>query len=965
MGWMASRQEGAGADKGPRRPRSPMSRRRRLIIALGVAVPLLFILLVILADAWTSLLWYQELGYQQVFWTRALMSLAVGAAAGALFFAVFFGNVYLARRLSPRLRVASTGDPDVLELVQRRRFPVLLLILSLVIAFFVGLGTGGSWETVLLFARRVAFGFQDPIFHRDATFFVYLLPFVTTLLSLLTTILILTLIGTVFIYLLDRAVTLIDGRRLVFAPHVKAHLSSLIAAALLLKAVDYLVQAWDLVLSPSGLIFGARYTDVHAHLPVLRILAVVAAISAVILLINIHYKGWRLPIVAVGLIVAFWVVAGQIYPALVQQYRVSPNEVEAETPYIADNIAATRWAYSLDRITAKAFPADGRLTAANIAANPLTIDNIRLWDPGTLLDAYEPLQELRLYYSFRDVDVDRYTIQGRYRQVMLAARELDQTKLQAQSQTWVNQHLTYTHGYGAVASQVNGATSEGLPDFWLSDIPPHSPVGLKITRPQIYYGELGNQFIVVKTSAKEYDYPKGQDNAYTTYAGTGGIGLGSFARQAAFALRFGTLKLLLTDYLSPDSRIMYRRDVGERVKTIAPFLHYDRDPYLVIRDDGSLVWIWDAYTTADRFPYSQPREGGVNYVRNSVKVVVDAYNGGVTFYQIDPKDAVATTWGKVFPGLFVPDDQLPADLRRHLRYPEDLFSVQASVITTYHMTDPQVFYGKEDVWEVPSQTNQTETVPVAPYYVIMALPGEPAEEFLLMQPYNALKKTNMVSWMAARMDGAHYGELVIFGFPKDKLVPGPPQVENSISNDPAISAALTLWSQAGSKVIRGNLLAIPIDDALLFVEPLYLQATENPIPELKRVILSYKDQVVMEPTLSGALEKLFPPGGGPGTTVSGGTTTTTPPAGGTTTTTVPSTGTTTTVTSPTTTVPSGTTTTTVPGAPLPTDPAALAALAQQHYEAALQAQKQGDWAEYGRQIDELGRVLAALGAVSK
>lgn len=965
--WLAARQAGGSGTGGPRQPktRRPMSRGRRAIVAVAVAVPLLLIVGSMLATTWTELLWYGELGFERVFWTRIVAHLAVAAVGGIAFFAIFLANLYLAHRLSPRIRMAGTENGDnVLELVPVRSRTLFQVMAgaSLVLAFFFALGAGGAWTDVLLFIRRASFAHADPVFQLDASFFVYTLPFVRDVVSFLSTTVVFTFLGTVVVYALDRAIAIPDGRRLILSPHVKGHLSSIAAAVLLLKAAGYVVSAYELVLSPRGVIFGAGYTDVHADLPALRLLAIVAVASALILLVNIHYKGWRLPIVAVGLLAVVWLGAGQIYPALVQQYRVSPNEVEAEGPYIQHNITSTRWAFALDQVISAPFPTATAITASDIAAGSGTIDNIRLWDPTTLLDAYRPLQALRLYYNFTDVDVDRYTIEGRYRQVMLAARELDQSKLQAEAQTWVNRHLTYTHGYGAVVSRVNGATTEGLPEFYVQDIPPQSSVGLDITQPAIYYGELGTDYVLVKTSAKEFDYPKGQDNQYSTYAGSGGIGIGSFPRQLAFAIRFGTLKLMLSNYLLPDSRIMFRRALGERVKMLAPFLHYDRDPYLVVRDDGSLTWIWDAYTTADRIPYSQPR-AGVNYVRNSVKVVIDAYNGDVTFYQIDPTDAVANTWSGVYPGLFTPGDQMPPDLRRHLRYPEGLFTLQADALAIYHMQDAQVFYNKEDVWVVPVQIRQTEEVPVAPYYVIMTLPGESKEEFLLMQPFSPLNQTTMASWLAARMDGAEYGKLMLYEFSKDKRVAGPSQVEATISNDPTVSAQLTLWDQSGSRVIRGNLLVIPLANALIYVEPVYLQAEQSPIPELKRVILSYQNRVIMEPTLAEALAKMFVATGGTSTTTPGATTTTVP--GGTTSTTLPG-STTTTLASggTTTTTPAGPTTTTLVGAPLPTDPAALSALAQSHYELALTAQRNGDWAEYGHQIDELGRVLAALQAAA-
>ena len=482
---------------------------------------------------------------------------------------------------------------------------------------------------------------------------------------------------------------------------------------------------------------------------------------------------------------------------------------------------------------------------------------------------------------------------------------------------------------------------------------PRTDTDLKITRPEIYYGEIGNDFVVVKTTADEFDYPKGDTNVFATYQGTGGVAIGSWLRQAAFSFRFGTLKLLFSSSFTEDSMIMYKRTISERVQTLAPFLQYDEDPYLVLRDDGSLVWMWDAYTTSTRFPYSQPQGNGINYLRNPIKVVVDAYSGKVTFYQIDPGDPIANAWGKIFKGLFTPGDQMPADIRAHIRYPENMYTVQANVLATYHMKDPQIFYNKEDVWEIPTELYESEEIPVVPYYEVLTLPGETEPEFALVQPFTPLSKKNLASMLVARQDGDNYGKLMLVDLPKDKLIFGPSQVEARITNDPIISSQLTLWDQAGSEVIRGNLLVVPVGQSLMYFEPLYLQAQQSPIPELTRVIVSYGDQVVMEPTLTDALVKIFGEGaGGSTTTTSGGTTST----GGTTTTTS---GPTTTVVSPTTTIPGGTTTT------LSNDAATLIAQANEHYQAALAAQKAGDWAEYGRQLDMLGQILAALEALNR
>jgi uncharacterized membrane protein (UPF0182 family) len=899
------------------------------------------------------LLWYQEVGYTSVFWTPLWARLLVGLFFAAVFFLVFYGSLYLARRISPRLLPMRTaGEDEVLEFVTRRKWPArLMLIVSLIIAIILGIIYSSRWEEIFFFFARSDFGYADPLFHKDASFFVFTLPLWKTLVNYAGLILLFTFIATTFVYVADRAMVLNAKGRITLAPHVKAHLSVILALAMLAKAGDYMIQTWSLNLAQHGAVFGASYTDVHARLPVLHFLAIVSLIAAALFVANIRYRGWRLPALALVLMFLTWAIAGKAYPAIIQQYRVTPNEITAESPYIANNIEATRWAFGIDSITTTSLTAENDLTPADIQANSATLDNIRLWEPRPALSTYSQIQEIRLYYAFKDVDVDRYTIDGKYREVLLSARELDQNQLQTQSQTWVNKHLTYTHGYGFVLSPVNEAGPDGLPILLVRDIPPKTTTDLKITRPEIYYGELGNDYVIVKTTSPEFDYPKGDTNVSATYQGDGGVSIGSKLRQVAFAFRFRTAKLLFSSSFTADSRIMYRRTIQERVQALAPFLQYDKDPYLVVRDDGSLVWMWDAYTTSNRFPYSQPRANGVNYLRNPIKVVINAYDGKVTFYQIDPSDPIANAWGKVFKGLFTPGNQMPADLRAHMRYPEDMFSVQANVLTTYHMNDPQIFYNKEDVWEIPAELYSSEETPVVPYYEVMALPGETTPEFALIQPFAPLSKKNLASMLVARQDGEHYGKLVLIDLPKDKLVFGPSQVEARITNDPDISAQLTLWDQAGSQVIRGNLLVVPVNQSLMYFEPLYLQAQQSPIPELTRVIVSYGDKVAMEPTINDALKKIFGTGTGSGTTTTtpGSSTTTT---GGTTSTT------TTTAPSPPTTGP-GTTVT------LPGDAASLIAQASQHYQAALEAQKAGNWAEYGRQIQLLGQVLAALEALGK
>ena len=562
--WFAGRQGGqGGAGAGPgssartagRRPKR--GGRRRIVMVLAVGLPTLFIVLGLLSTFYTELLWYRETGFEGVFLTRIWARLAVGAAGGAVFVVVFFLNVYLARRISPRIRLMGKSGPnDVLELVPTEEGTVtkVLLGITLALGFFFALGTGNLWQDILLLVNRVPFSYADPVFGRDASFFVFVVPVASSIASFLGFTIFLTFVGTVGVYVFGRAARVEGERRLLLAPHVKAHLSSLAAAGLLVKAADYILSSWKLVWSPRGVVFGASYTDVNAQLPVFRILAVVSVIAAVIFLVNIHYRGWRLPAAAVGLLAIVWLLAGQVYPAVLQQYRVSPNEIVAEGPYIRENIQATRFAFGVADVTPAPFPLGGELTAADIASNAPTIDNVRLWDPRPLLDAYGQLQELRPYYTFHDVDVDRYTIGGEYRQVTLSGRELDQSKLDSRARTWVNDHLTYTHGYGAVVSRVNGATSEGLPDFLVQDIPPLSVhPDLVITRPEIYFGEVGGDYVLVRTAAKEFDYGKGNENVYSTYEGTGGVEINSLARKIAFSFRFGTLKLLLNNDLRPDS----------------------------------------------------------------------------------------------------------------------------------------------------------------------------------------------------------------------------------------------------------------------------------------------------------------------------------------------------------------------------------------------------------------------------
>jgi uncharacterized membrane protein (UPF0182 family) len=808
---------------------------------------------------YTDWLWFQEVGYRQVFLTTLSLRGTLFALV-ALGVAVFmWTNLTVARR---------TAAPDVLweledqlglpgrvviEPLIRRFLPVVLLLIAIV----SGLRASASWETVLGYRNGPPFGTQDPVFGYDLGFFVFALPFWRLVhgwafgLAAGTTAL------TLAVYVLQRGFVLTTrGPRM--AAGARRHLLLLGALLLLLKAVGFWLDRYEIVFSPRGIVFGASYTDVNATLPALWWLAVLAAVAAVVCAAQIARPGLRLLGGAGVVLLVVWVVGLGLYPWFLQRFRVAPNELAAERPYIEANIRMTRLAYGLDRIEEKEFPGDEALDARALARNEVTLKNIRLWDYRPLLRTYGQLQEIRTYYKFQDVDNDRYIVNGEYRQLMLSPRELSYQHLQG-GPNWINEHLTYTHGYGIVVGPVNRVTPEGLPEFFVKDIPPRSSDGFpKVTRPEIYYAEMSNNYALVRTRSQELDYPAGDQNVYTRYQGEGGIPIGSLARRLLFAARFGEPKIVLSDDLTAESRILIHRTVAERVRLIAPFFRFDRDPYLVVTDDGRLVWMLDGYTITDRYPYSDPVRGMGNYIRNSVKVTVDAYHGTVRFYIADPSDPIVRAYAAAFPGLLQPLDRMPEDLRKHIRYPEDFFAIQARKFATYHMEDPQVFYNKEDLWALPRRTIEGRERDLEPYFTIMRLPDEQKEEFILLTLFNPSRRDNMIAWLAARSDPPNYGRLIVYNFPKQKLVYGPRQVDARIDQDPIISQQLSLWNQRGSSVIRGSLLAIPIDRSLIYVQPLYLAASEQgALPELRRVIVAYGNQIAMEPTLDQSLARIF------------------------------------------------------------------------------------------------------------
>jgi hypothetical protein len=829
----------------------------RGVISIAVFVLLLAIISFRQAVAlYVDWLWFDEVGYAQVFTSSLSYKFILALLAGAFLFALIYTNLKAAAK--PPRGIRFLDSDNVIELPSLELVdPVLKRMLlpgALLLGLFAAPQAAGRWESFLLFFNSVPFGLADPLFGIDLGFFVFKLPALWALYSWFITTLSFALIATAAVYLLYRGVQY-GPRGLFLAQPARTHLLILISCILAVKAAGYFLNSYDLVYSSRGAAFGASYADVYAILPALRILTFVALIAAALSLAQIYRPGFALLIAGIATLAILHVLGLNLYPSLIQRFRVVPNEVDAEREFIQRNIRFTRTAYGLDKIESKDFPAEESLTLTDLRRNDATIKNIRLWEHRPLLATYAQLQEIRTYYKFVDVDNDRYTIDGTYRQVMLSARELSHQHLP--SRIWINEHLTYTHGYGVVFGPVNQVTPEGLPEFFIKDIPPVSEK-LKITRPEIYYGELANDYVFVNTTARELDYPSGDQNIYTKYEGRGGVSIGSFWRKLLFSAHFATLRIALSRDIVTDSRILYHRQIHERIKKIAPFIRFDRDAYLVIGQNGRLVWIIDGYTTSDRFPYSAPtRRQGENYIRNSVKTVIDAYNGTVDFYLADPNDPIVLAYGKIFPKLFKPFDSMPEDLRAHIRYPQDLFTIQANMYATYHMQDPQVFYNKEDLLSIPRQTIDGREREMEPYYTIMRLPDESKEEFVLLLPFTPNKRDNMRAWLAARSDPPHYGKLIALDFPKAKLVYGPKQIDARIEQDAFISQQLSLWGQRGSQVIRGSLLAIPIEKSLLYVQPLYLAAEQGSLPELKRVLVAFGNQIAMEETLEQSLQRVF------------------------------------------------------------------------------------------------------------
>lgn len=841
---------GTGGDGRPPL-QNPLSNPRfnRLVWLIGI------LLVLLLSFSWfvnsyTEWLWFKGVNYSDVWLRQWTVWLAAFGSAFAIATTTLLVNFHLARR-----KAIQETSPFLPQFLNFRWAPWLLSGAAILLGLLFAAAAGNQWLDFLRQFYRVPFGTADPIFHLDISFYLFDLPIYNFLQGWALSLLFVVLLGVIPIYAINHLPDIQTGAwEPLKSVHFRRHVAFLGAIFLLFWASGYILDLLGMLYSPRGVVFGASYTDMFASrygLYAQFVAMVLAALSLLVLMFRVNLR----PLLAS---VALWLLAtiliSGLYPGILQRYVVEPNEIERERPYIAYNIEYTRQAFDLNRIETRQFAATGSISSEQVAANRDLFRNIRLWDYRPLQATYEQLQALRPYYEFSGIDIDRYQVNGEVRQVMLAGRELDKTKLAAPS--WVNLNLEFTHGYGIVMNPVDRFTPDGQPEFFIQDLPPRSNVDLEVTRPEIYYGELTDDIVFVASGLEEFSYPSGNQNVYSSYEGEGGVLLDSLFKRVAFALRFSDANVLLSDQIDGDTRVQMHRQIRNRVREITPFLVMDSDPYLVLAN-GRLIWMLDAYTLSANFPYATPTAGGFNYIRNAAKITIDAYEGTVTYYLADPNDPLIQAYNAAFPGVFHDLSEMPAELQSHIRYPQDLFGVQTQQYLTYHMTDERVFYNKEDLWQLPTEILTDSEQPLEPYYVILPLPNETTPEYLLMQPYTPAEKNNMVAWLAARNDPPNYGQLIVYELPKQELIFGPIQIEGRIDQEPAISQQFSLWDQRGSQVIRGNLLVLPFQDSFLYVEPVYLLSETSALPELKRVIVANNSEVAMEETLQLALASLI------------------------------------------------------------------------------------------------------------
>ncbi|MGH7047357.1 MAG: UPF0182 family protein [Stellaceae bacterium] len=912
-------------------------RRRTVTAAIIAAAIVVVVVLGRLLNLLVDWLWFSSVGYFTVFRTiveaKTAVFLFVLVASGLCLWVSGAVALRYARRQSLWHSLAFPQDtrggqvhPDlVADLMSRSAWSYLIVAAAVVIGFLIALSELGDWRLALRFIDRVPYGQTDPVFGRDIGFYLFALPVYLALLHWLFATLVLSALVAGAVYWIHGDFSF-DARPWQFSPAVLIHGSVLLGLFFALKAWSYDLDRYQLLYGNNGVVVGAAYTDIHVNLPILWLLIGLTSGAALACWSNVRWQTQWIPGAAIAAFLGV-IALSLVIPPVFERFYVKPSELALETPYLRHNITLTQEAYNLRHVIVRPFPVEYNLTLHSLDADRGTIDNVRLWDARPLMDTYAQLQEIRTYYRFYHVNVDRYELGSSYQQVMLSARETDPSLLPQSAQTWVNLHLLFTHGNGVVMSPVTQKTAEGLPVFYESDVPPVASGGPAIHQPRIYFGEGSLPYVIVKTGMQEFDYPKGSNNVYSTYEGSAGVGLGSLARRSLFAWYFGDPNILISSYLTPASRTLFHRNIRERIRLIAPFLSLDRNPYIVV-SGGRLYWIQDAYTTSSWFPYSPSIPGTeINYIRNSVKIVVDAYNGSIEFYDVDPKDPMLASYRRIFPGLFKPLNAMPANLRKHIRYPQDLFQIQAEMYRAYHMSSPEVFYNREDLWQFPRRTSSVggvedaDNTSMAPYYMIMRLPEEAKPAFFLMVPMVPNRRENMIAWLAAGCDPPDYGQLIVYEFPKEKQVYGPFQIEARINQNTEISQQISLWNQMGSRVIRGDVLVIPVERSILYVSPLYLRAETGQLPELKRVIAAYGNRVVMADTLPQALAALFQGAAAPATPVVA-----------------------------------------IAGSSAAPAPASgnLAAEALDDYDHAIEQLKAGDWSGFGAKLDALRPLLQSL-----